>query len=275
MEKNLIFFFSATGNSLKVAKDIADALENCEIVTMGVHNKRTLIEPGYSRIGFIYPVYGAGLPKQVTMFIRKLNLSGNKESYYFSVPTYGTVSGNALAQTDKLLRAKGVCLDYCLALKMVHNNCANFNMNSKNVPKRNAEANAKIPGIVSEIKSKAQRPSPKEKFPFTRIHPQVMKLVSNGDKNFNVSAGCTGCGTCTMVCPVSNIELVDKRPSFQHHCEQCFACIQWCPTEAINYKKASRKHGRFHNPHITLRELIERNKGSTWAASAGFEEAGI
>jgi ferredoxin/flavodoxin len=262
MEKNLIFFFSATGNSLKVAKDIADVLENCEVVTMGVHNRHILIEPGYSRIGFIYPVYGAGLPKQVIRFIGSLNLSGNKEAYYFSVPTYGTVSGNALAQTDKLLQAKGAHLNYGIALKMVHNNCANFNMNSKNVPKRNAEANSKIPDIVSAIKSKAQTPAPKEKFPFTHIHPQVMKLVSNGDRNFNVSAVCTGCGTCSIVCPVNNIEIVDKRPSFQHRCEQCFACIQWCPTKAINYKNASQRRGRFHNPHITLHELIEKNRGS-------------
>jgi hypothetical protein len=52
---------------------------------------------------------------------------------------------------------------------MVHNNCANFDMNSKGVPKRNAEANAKIPGIVDLIKAKAKNGIPKERFPFTRI----------------------------------------------------------------------------------------------------------
>jgi len=27
--------------------------------------------------------------------------------------------------------------------------------------------------------------------------------------------------------------MFDGRPVWQHHCEQCFACLQWCPKEAI------------------------------------------
>jgi hypothetical protein len=184
---------------LKVAKDIAAGLESCKILSMSSipHG----LEAGASRIGFVFPVYGAGLPKQVTKFIESLDLSGNKDAYFFAVPTYGTVSGNSLAQIDKLLKAKEVRLDFGVALKMVHNNCANFNMQSKGVPKRNAEANAKIPGIVDQIKAKEKSEIPKEKFPFTRIHPIVMGRVAESDKNFNVSSDCAGCGTCERVCP--------------------------------------------------------------------------
>lgn len=32
--KNRIYFFTGTGNSLKVAKDIAKALPNCELVAI-------------------------------------------------------------------------------------------------------------------------------------------------------------------------------------------------------------------------------------------------
>ena len=35
MKKNIIYVFTGTGNSLKVAKDIAVALSDCEIISMG------------------------------------------------------------------------------------------------------------------------------------------------------------------------------------------------------------------------------------------------
>jgi len=33
------------------------------------------------------------------------------------------------------------------------------------------------------------------------------------------------------VCPVNNIEMVDKKPVWQNRCESCLACINWCPKE--------------------------------------------
>ena len=45
--------------------------------------------------------------------------------------------------------------------------------------------------------------------------------------------GCTGCGICVKVCPVNNIKIVDKKPVWQHSCENCRACYVWCPARAI------------------------------------------
>ena len=49
---------------------------------------------------------------------------------------------------------------------------------------------------------------------------------------------CTGCGTCTEVCPVSVFELendkaVEKKPE---QCIQCRACEASCPAKAIVVK---------------------------------------
>ena len=51
MSKNIIFYFSGTGNSLKVAKDIAAAIEDCELISMGRSHK---LSGTYDRIGFVY-----------------------------------------------------------------------------------------------------------------------------------------------------------------------------------------------------------------------------
>ncbi|MDR3600940.1 MAG: 4Fe-4S ferredoxin, partial [Desulfosporosinus sp.] len=62
--RNRIYFFTGTGNSLKVAQDIAKALPSCELVAI---YKDTLLEipSGYERIGFVFPNYAGGPPSMV------------------------------------------------------------------------------------------------------------------------------------------------------------------------------------------------------------------
>ena len=59
MSKNIIFYFFGTGNSLKVAKDIATAIQDCELISMGKPYK---LSGTYERIGVVYPVYIGGMP---------------------------------------------------------------------------------------------------------------------------------------------------------------------------------------------------------------------
>ena len=55
------------------------------------------------------------------------------------------------------------------------------------------------------------------------------------DWALNVDENCTGCGICANVCPVGNIHMADRMPVWQHGCEQCFACLHWCPKEALQF----------------------------------------
>ncbi|MCF2702640.1 4Fe-4S binding protein [Enterocloster clostridioformis] len=59
-----------------------------------------------------------------------------------------------------------------------------------------------------------------------------------------------------MICPAKNIEIINGFPSFQHRCQQCMACIQLCPQNAINYKNKTQKRQRYHNPNISIQDLI-------------------
>jgi ferredoxin len=72
------------------------------------------------------------------------------------------------------------------------------------------------------------------------------------DRGFQTDEKCTGCEICSRVCPVSNISMVDDRPVWQHHCEQCFACLQWCPREAIQFGSRTSSRKRYHHPDVKL-----------------------
>ncbi|MDR2807769.1 MAG: hypothetical protein LBB43_02045 [Spirochaetaceae bacterium] len=60
--ENIVFYFSGTGNCLKVAKTIIKELGNGEIVSMAKAGKYDLIKQYYT-ICFVYQTYFWGLPK--------------------------------------------------------------------------------------------------------------------------------------------------------------------------------------------------------------------
>jgi MinD superfamily P-loop ATPase len=76
------------------------------------------------------------------------------------------------------------------------------------------------------------------------------------DQAFQADENCNGCGVCARVCPVSNIRMVDDRPVWQHRCEQCFACLQWCSQEAIQFGSKTSGGKRYHHPDVKLADML-------------------
>jgi ferredoxin len=81
--------------------------------------------------------------------------------------------------------------------------------------------------------------------------PKIPKL----DKNFWVDEKCNGCAICTAICPSGNIIIEGKKPVWQGNCEQCLACIQWCPAEAIQYGKKTPGYARYRHPQVSLADM--------------------
>lgn len=53
------------------------------------------------------------------------------------------------------------------------------------------------------------------------------------------------------------IEINNGKPKWiLSNCQFCFACVQWCPKEAIEYKKTSQGVKRYRNPYIKVNELF-------------------
>ena len=254
--ENIVFYFSGTGNCLKVAKDISKKLGNCEIISMG---KSFSFTKQFDSIGFVFPTYFWGLPKKVIEFIENIKLENNKNAYYYSIATYGGSAGNAIYQLYKLLLDKhGIKLNYGQKLQMFSNYVIMYDMSEK-INEITEKSNKKLIPIIDSIKIKKNNRVNKLTGVFKFINSNFLKKVSTMDKDYLVNNNCTGCAICEKVCPVKNIEMVNNKPEFKHHCENCVACIQFCPQKAIDYKNETQNRGRYTNPEINYNDLFEYN----------------
>ena len=77
---------------------------------------------------------------------------------------------------------------------------------------------------------------------------------------------CTGCGTCAKVCLANKIKMADSKPVWrkQMPCYACFACINYCPAQAVQIKSTpalksyTSVQGRYHHPAVTANEIAEQ-----------------
>jgi formate hydrogenlyase subunit 6/NADH:ubiquinone oxidoreductase subunit I len=56
--------------------------------------------------------------------------------------------------------------------------------------------------------------------------------------------------------------MINEKPAWLHRCEQCLACLQWCPQEAIQHGEKTAKYRRYHHPEVTLKDMLEQAKAN-------------
>ena len=74
MKENVIFCYSGTGNCLDMAKNIAKALGDTDIIMMRKYPAVTDVREA-KRVGFVVPCYGGGLPGHVERYIHDIKVS--------------------------------------------------------------------------------------------------------------------------------------------------------------------------------------------------------
>ncbi len=259
MGKNVIFYFSGTGNSLVVAKETAKSLIECEVVSLS-HNPGYLFSGKYDRIGFVYPAYFMGIPLKVREFISTIKLPDNQSAYFFAIATYGGIAGNAISNLNDVLKKKSGHLHFGATIKMFSNYVVLYDMKG-NIDEITKESRDKLIPIIDDIKNKRNNSINKSNLIVDMYYNYRARKIPMMDSKFFVTDQCNSCGICKEVCPVSNIIMVNNKPNFNHHCEQCMACIQFCPKRVINYKNKTQKRGRYTNPNIKYKDMVQINNG--------------
>jgi ferredoxin len=272
-----IYYFSGTGNSLVVARDIAVKMNGKLISIPSVMDKES-IKTDADVIGIVFPVYYAtndcGIPLIIGRFIRKLENIGSK--YIFAVCTSGYMPGETIENLSKLIKSRGAKLAAGFTVtmsnkiltkekqhKMFNNWKKKLEVIYENVSVRK-KGKFETRGILVKLLfapllliikpvflGRYKKLSNSSHLPFNELIPLA-------DRSFQYDEKCNGCGICTRVCPVNNIKMVENRPVWQHHCENCFACYEWCPEEAIHGDIVSYNE-RYHHPDVKISDMLRKN----------------
>ena len=247
-----IFYFTATGNSLYVAKRMGGELYS--IPQMLKAGKNDFEDEA---IGFVFPCYAFGPPRIVSDFIQK---SKFKASYFFAIMTYGNMAASGLRHMEKVGRDAGIQFNYTNEILMIDNYLPVFKIEDQLKKESSKEIEEKLDQLVSDIKSRQKKLTRKgmaSNILSKQINNLAAKYQYDGDKWFIVQDTCNRCKVCEKVCPRSNIR-VEKKPVFLHKCEGCYACIHHCPQNAIHLKY-ERSKARFINQNVKLKEIIDGN----------------
>ena len=251
--KTTIFYFSGTGNSLYVARKIADGLGDCSIHSMAAFRADSQIGGADERTGFVFPSYYSNLPRIVRRFIDGLDI--NPETWLFGTVTMGAPMGlgnGAAIALEKVLEERGLTLRYCYGITMPRNYVLKYNpLSPESATKFNTKADKRVKKIVEEIKS-GKSVIHKSSMTANNLYENIDSL----DESFLAEDHCTGCGQCERICPVQNIKLINGRPEWQHRCEHCVACISWCPENAIQFGDMTKGRRRYHNTDVKVSELM-------------------
>lgn len=247
---NTIYYFTGTGNSLQIADDVAKGLGDTKLERIADYNGE-LIQG--DTVGIVYPVYDWGIPLIIERFLKSSQFKTN--AYIYAITNFNGAPGKALIQCKEILEARHIKLSAGFLIQMPGNYIPMYGARSKEKQQECfAIEKKKVREIIQVVKEKKVLKLEKKyplltKLLFHKFYKEVSHFPTN-DKNFVLTDHCNGCGLCAKGCPVQNIKMVDGKPVWQHHCEMCLGCLQYCSKQAIEYGDKSIGRERYHNPNV-------------------------
>jgi len=245
-----VFYFTATGNCLAVAKQIGGNLISIpQVIDSEELNFKDDI------IGIVFPVFWWNMPVIIRRFLEKAKLEAD---YIFAIGTHGGAPGGAMDTLQELASKNGYSFDYIDQLSMMDNYLPLFEMDDqlKKLSAKDVDGNLKKIIENIEARKKIVEKSNVVIKLATKVMKRIFKPVESPAK-YIVNDKCNKCGICTKVCPTKNIS-VTGNVTFGKNCEMCLACLHLCPENALHHKK-QKSEKRWLNPNVSLTEIIEAN----------------
>jgi ferredoxin/flavodoxin len=283
-----IYYFSGTGNSLAVARDLSGKLKASLIPIAAILSEDSIpIDPDVA--GIVFPVYHSGLPFILREFIERTRFQGN--TYVFCVFTYGASGpGAAVRYLRAAMRPRGGILSAGFAVKMPYNYITSsgtlLDVTFEERLKMYDGWLVKRGEILKAVKNKQKGPfetGPRARgttspegvpIPFSvalseevssrglagETRRDIWRKLPLMDGHFYRDDQCINCGICSEICPVGNIDMGLDGPVWLHECEQCFACLQWCPNGSLQFGVNTEGGKRYHHPDVSISDMIGQRK---------------
>ena len=252
----MVFYFTATGNSLYVAKQ----LEEHPISIPQIIKEKELSFKDKS-IGIVCPIYGSEPPYMVQEFLKRAKFDTD---YFYVVMTYGCSNGAAAQIIRKIALENKITLAYTHTVLMVDNYLPGFDMDKEKAIDKKIEEQLKV--IVEDVKNQRrelEKTAEEDMAVYENYLAFTKKYPELAWKNITLEATekCSGCGICMKVCPAGCIHLENKKAVHTGiSCQVCMACIHHCPHHAIQLSVPEiNPDARFCNEHIKIQEIMDAN----------------
>jgi Uncharacterized Fe-S center protein len=254
-----IFYYTGTGNSLWAGRALARKLGNTQLISMvdWETDKQALKS---TVIGLVFPVHIWGVPRRVLNFLDELRDA--RLEYIFAVATNGGQVSNTLVQLKKVMDARHLALGGGWSVVMPSNYIpwgGPGPLEEQNVCFQEAES--RLSTIAGIVRNRVIQPVEKgplwQRLVFTALYHMTFTLIPKMDEKFWTDERCNHCSVCINICPTHNIALENGILTWHNCCEQCLACIQWCPQEALQYGKKTPAYARYHHPEVILKDLMK------------------
>ena len=253
----MIFYFTGTGNSLYVAKQLDEIQLSIPQV---IHDADLSFKA--SSIGIVCPIYGHEMPEMVKEFVKRATFD---TEYFYLILTYGRIHGGAAELAEQMMSSCGKKADYINTIMMADNFLPGFDMKEQIAINPEKKVEEHIASIKNDINARKcwKQPVTQEDRDW---HKNYLERQSHVPADFfqnlyHVTEECIGCGVCTNICPVGCIHLEhQKAVHTMENCQMCMACIHHCPQNAIRLGIPEKNQdARYHNENIKLTEIVAAN----------------
>ncbi len=259
INKQMIYYFSATGNTRYVANLLAKELGDEAVSITDSSAGTTAVSKSESKSDYYpilcFPVHGWRVPSIVEKFLKAHSLNAIEGSIYV-VLTCGDDCGKTIDYLRKTASETGLSIAGAFSVQMPESYVGLPFMDVDkgfNEQKKIEAARKAIPHIASAIRSKARGVYEVKEGVCAYLKSKVLGGIFHHilitDRTFSVNRmACVGCGLCKKVCQVENIQLAsDNKPTWKHtgRCMTCLACYHVCPRHAISFNGMTKNKGQY------------------------------
>lgn len=252
----MLFYFSGAGNSLYIARKIA---EHCNESLLSVANclkegKTEFNLKSDEKVGFVFPVYFWGLPSIIVDFFNKVDFKGYNGNYFYVVFTCGGSVGISDRKVSKILSKKNIKLSAAFSVLMpeTYNIIFDFMNEPSEIPQIIDKADVSLKSILEKID---ECESDKDLL-IRGVMPHLLSFIAypiykygRNTRKFYAGNSCVSCCLCAEICPLNIISMDNGKPKWSSgKCVQCLACLHHCPQKAIEYGKRTIGRRRYVNP---------------------------
>ncbi len=278
MQQIEIFYFSGTGNSLFIARELQKRMDGVILTPIVGLMDQKCIQSKAKIVGFVFPVHALTIPVVVKRFIKKIDFGSSE--YLFAVATrFGSVF-RGFKKINRLLSKKRKRLNAHFIINMGNNEARHKSYivpSEADLLSMKNKALNKLEYIKTVIEQRRTCcPDDTEytirisRNPFMNLLMERIVLLGmkvsehiGGVQYFYTDSKCNGCGICEKVCLSRKITMLEDKPVWQKKvfCHMCFACLNYCPRQSVQISDIPAvpsytvENGRYPHPYATVKDI--------------------